>query len=117
MDFVLYLHIIVGALALVTGGVALSSEKGKSVHLKSGRIYVLAMTMVFVTGIAMASYTFNRFLFLIAFLSYYSVFCGVRVFLHLIMVIHTLIHITLHHFINIFIMKWLVVCTTVESDS
>lgn len=79
MDFVLYLHIIVGALALVTGGVALSSEKGKSVHLKSGRIYVLAMTMVFVTGIAMASYTFNRFLFLIAFLSYYSVFCGVRI--------------------------------------
>ena len=27
----------------------------------------------------MASYTFNRFLFLIAFLSYYSVFCGVRI--------------------------------------
>ena len=79
MDFVLYLHIIVGAIALVTGGVAIASEKGKSVHLKSGRIYVLAMTMVFVTGIAVASYKFNRFLFLIAFLSYYSVFCGVRI--------------------------------------
>ena len=79
MDFVLYLHIIVGAIALVTGGVSIASEKGKSVHLKSGRIYVLAMTMVFVTGIAVASYKFNRFLFLIAFLSYYSVFCGVRI--------------------------------------
>jgi uncharacterized membrane protein len=79
MDFVLYLHIIVGAIALVTGGVAIASEKGKSVHLISGRIYVLAMTMVFVTGIAVASYKFNRFLFLIAFLSYYSVFCGVRI--------------------------------------
>lgn len=79
MDFVLYLHITVGAIALVTGGVAIASEKGKSVHLKSGRIYVLAMTMVFVTGIAVASYKFNRFLFLIAFLSYYSVFCGVRI--------------------------------------
>ena len=79
MDFVLYLHITVGAIALVTGGVAIASEKGKSVHLKSGRIYVMAMTMVFITGIAVASYKFNRFLFLIAFLSYYSVFCGVRI--------------------------------------
>ena len=36
------------------------------------------MTIVFVTAIIIASYRFNRFLFLIAFLSYYSVFAGVR---------------------------------------
>lgn len=81
MDLVLYLHIIVGSVALVTGGVAITSEKGKTIHLKSGKIYFMAMTMVFMTGIAVASYKFNRFLFLIAFLSYYSVFCGVRILL------------------------------------
>lgn len=37
------------------------------------------MTGVFITGIAIAGYQLNRFLFLIAFLSYYSVFCGVRI--------------------------------------
>lgn len=79
MDYILYLHIIVGAISLVSGGIAITSEKGKYIHLKSGRIYFIAMTLVFITGIAVASYKFNRFLFLIAFLSYYSVFCGVRI--------------------------------------
>ena len=37
------------------------------------------MTGVFVTGIIVASFQFNRFLFLIAFLSYYTVFSGVRI--------------------------------------
>ncbi len=37
------------------------------------------MTLVFITGIMLASASFNRFLFLIAFLSYYSVFSGVRI--------------------------------------
>lgn len=43
-----------------------------------GKIYVLAMTGVFITGIWVAVERDNRFLFLIAFLSYYSVFAGVR---------------------------------------
>ena len=47
-------------------------------HRKAGRVYFWAMTLVFITGIIIAGYRFNRFLFLIAFLSYYSVFAGVR---------------------------------------
>lgn len=74
----LQIHIVVGSIALLTGAVAIFSQKGKQLHRKAGRIYFWAMTLVFMTGIIVAGYRFNRFLFLIAFLSYYSVFAGVR---------------------------------------
>lgn len=77
--YILWIHIAFGALSLVTGAIGLLSAKGKRLHRKAGTIYFLAMTMVFVTGIILASASFNRFLFLIAFLSYYSVFAGVRI--------------------------------------
>ena len=78
IQYVLYLHIIVGGISLLAGAVAILSAKGKSTHKSAGKVYFLAMTVVFITGIVVAGYQFNRFLFLIAFLSYYSVFCGVR---------------------------------------
>ena len=76
---ILYLHIFVGAISLITGLVAILSAKGKKKHRLSGKIYAYAMTGVFITGIIVASFQFNRFLFLIAFLSYYPVFSGVRI--------------------------------------
>jgi uncharacterized membrane protein HdeD (DUF308 family) len=79
IDYVLYLHIVVGSFSLVSGGIAIASKKGKPTHIKAGKIYFLTMTLVFITGVIVAGYKFNRFLFLIAFLSYYSVFCGVRI--------------------------------------
>ncbi len=75
---ILYLHIATGILALLSGAMAIFSKKGKTTHRKTGKLYVYAMTAVFITGLILAGYKFNRFLFLIAFLSYYSVFCGVR---------------------------------------
>ena len=77
-QFVLYVHIITGTLALFTGLVSIFSKKGSKRHTTFGRFYFWAMTFVFITGILVAGYKYNRFLFLIAFLSYYSVFCGVR---------------------------------------
>lgn len=74
----LLLHIGVGSISLVSGAAAILSPKGKQLHRGAGSIYFLAMTLVFITGIMVAGYRFNRFLFLIAFLSYYSVFAGVR---------------------------------------
>jgi uncharacterized membrane protein len=74
----LYLHILVGTIALLSGALAITSAKGKELHRQSGRIYFWAMTAVFITGILVAGFRYNRFLFLIAFLSYYSVFAGVR---------------------------------------
>ena len=76
---ILYVHICAGVIALLSGAVAISTTKGKGTHQKAGKIYAFAMLVVFVTGIGVASYQFNRFLFLIAFLSYYSVFAGVRI--------------------------------------
>jgi len=78
IQYVLYVHILVGSIALLTGAVAIFSKKGMHLHRTSGKLYFWAMTLVFVSGIIVAGYRFNRFLFLIAFLSYYSVFAGVR---------------------------------------
>ena len=78
-DYLLILHILAGFLALLAGAVALISTKGKFTHRKAGRVYFFAMTLVFVTALAIAGFRFNRFLFMIAFLSYYAVFAGIRV--------------------------------------
>lgn len=79
VQYILYLHIVVGGAALISGLMAIASKKGKQLHRKAGRIYFWAMTGVFITGIIVAGFRFNRFLFLISFLSYYSVFAGVRI--------------------------------------
>ncbi|WP_338767874.1 DUF2306 domain-containing protein [Bernardetia sp. ABR2-2B] len=76
--YTLSFHVLVGTIALITGAVAILSKKGKKWHNQSGKIYFWAMTLVFITGVIVAGFRFNRFLFLIAFLSYYSVFSGVR---------------------------------------
>lgn len=78
MTYVLILHAFVGGVALITGLISIVSKKGGQLHKKIGRVYFWAMTGVFVTGILIAGYQFDRFLFLIAFLSYYCVFSGVR---------------------------------------
>lgn len=79
IEILLPIHIVAGAIALGSGLLALLSAKGKKVHKSVGKIYVFAMTAVFISGTIIAGIQFNKFLFLIAFLSYYSVFCGVRI--------------------------------------
>lgn len=76
--YTLSFHVLARTIALISGAVAILSKKGKKWHNQSGKIYFWAMTLVFITGIIVAGYRFNRFLFLIAFLSYYSVFSGLR---------------------------------------
>lgn len=78
VQYILYTHILVGIIALLSGAMAIFSKKGMKLHRTAGKIYFWAMTCVFITGIIVAGYRYNRFLFLIAFLSYYSVFSGVR---------------------------------------
>lgn len=75
---ILFVHIVFGSSALITGAIALSTQKGGRWHRLSGQLYFLSMTVVFLTALIVAIFKFNRFLFLIAFLSYYSVFSGVR---------------------------------------
>lgn len=77
-SLLMLLHIVSGFTALVTGAVSLTARKGKTIHKMSGRAYFWSMTLIFITGLIIAEARDNRFLFLIAFLSYYSVFAGVR---------------------------------------
>jgi uncharacterized membrane protein len=75
---ILIIHVVSGFTALLSGLISLLSAKGGNAHRVLGKIYTTAMTGVFITGIWVAVTRENRFLFLIAFLSYYSVFAGVR---------------------------------------
>lgn len=75
----LIIHIVAGMLALVAGAFAIGSKKGRSLHRKSGQVYFLTMTIIFLSGLILAGFRENRFLFMLSFLSYYTVFAGVRV--------------------------------------
>jgi uncharacterized membrane protein YhhN len=74
------IHITAGSLALLLGVVALSSKKGKQVHTKSGRWFLLFLLFVIVTGL-LGVFVFGRntFLLVITLLSGYYGFSGYRV--------------------------------------
>ncbi|PHR46368.1 MAG: hypothetical protein COA32_10970 [Fluviicola sp.] len=79
VDYFLFIHILAGILSLIFGFLAIISLKGGKMHKRMGRVYALSMMMVFLSGTLIAGIKSNTFLFLIAFLSFYSVFCGVRI--------------------------------------
>ena len=78
MEFLLPIHILVGTIALLGAALAVSSEKGKKLHVLSGRTYFWCMVAIFLTAIPMSIITSNIFLFLIAIFSFYLAFAGMR---------------------------------------
>ena len=74
----LTIHIAAGSIALLAAPVALITAKGGTNHIKVGRVYALAMTVVFITSIPLALLGASIFLFFIAFFSFYMVFAGWR---------------------------------------
>ncbi len=74
----LTIHIAAGSTALLAAPVALVTAKGGPNHVKVGRVYALAMTVVFVTAVPLALLGANVFLFFIALFSFYMVFAGWR---------------------------------------
>ena len=74
----LIIHISSGSTALLAAPVALVTAKGGPNHIKVGRVYALAMTVVFITAIPLALLGASIFLFFIAFFSFYMVFAGWR---------------------------------------
>jgi len=79
LKYIAIVHVIAGVISLVTGSFALGLLKGGKNHSKVGRVYSKAMLVVFVTAIILSTVKFIPFLFMIAFLSYYAVFAGVRI--------------------------------------
>ena len=78
MQILLPIHILAGTIALLSAIVAVLSEKGKKLHVLSGRTYFWSMVGIFLTATAMSIITSNIFLFLIGFFSFYMAFAGIR---------------------------------------
>ncbi|QSE96675.1 DUF2306 domain-containing protein [Fulvivirga lutea] len=72
-------HVAAGIISLVTGLIAMTTQKGGKLHRKSGKVYFYAMTYVFISAVFLSSIKFIPFLFMISFLSYYGCFAGVRI--------------------------------------
>ncbi len=78
MGILLPIHILAGTIALLSAALAASSEKGKRIHILSGRTYFWSMVGIFLTAIPMSIINSNIFLFLIAIFSFYLAFAGMR---------------------------------------
>ena len=78
LQILLSIHILAGIFALLSSALAVFSEKGKRIHVLSGRIYFWSMLVIFLTAIPMSIITSNIFLFLIAIFSFYQSFAGMR---------------------------------------
>ena len=76
--FLLAIHIGAGSVALLAAGVALFTAKGRTNHVRAGRVYAIAMTVVFLTALPLALLGASIFLLFIAFFSFYLVFAGWR---------------------------------------
>lgn len=74
----LTVHIAAGSVALLTAALAVFTPKGRKWHILSGRVYAVAMSLVFLTAVPLALLGADVFLLLIAFFSFYLVFAGWR---------------------------------------
>jgi len=77
-QILLSIHILAGIIALISATTSISSEKGKRIHVLSGRTYFRCMVAIFLTAIPMSIINSNIFLFLIAIFSFYLAFAGMR---------------------------------------
>ena len=78
MQILLSIHILAGITSLLCAALAVSSTKGKKLHVLSGRTYFWGMVTIFLTAIPMSVISNNIFLFLIAVFSFYLAFAGMR---------------------------------------
>ena len=74
----LAIHIAAGSVALLAAAGALFTRKGGKRHVLAGRVYAIAMTLVFLTAVPLALMGADIFLLLIAVFSFYLVFAGWR---------------------------------------
>ena len=74
----LVIHISAGSVSLLAAAIALVTAKGRTNHVRSGRVYAIGMTVVFLTAVPLALLGANISLLLIAFFSFYLVFAGWR---------------------------------------
>lgn len=79
-QWVTYIHIAVGLIALLSGAISIIAPKKRGgSHVLAGKVFFWSMSLIFLTGIVLASVRINHFLFFIAFFSYYAVLSGLRI--------------------------------------
>lgn len=79
MNVLLVIHVTAGAVSLTSSPIAIFTPKANQLHRIAGKVFFAAMTVVFVTAIVLSTVKSIPFLFMLSFLSYYSVFAGVRI--------------------------------------
>lgn len=72
------LHVSAGAIALLTGLLAIVTRKGKKAHNLVGMTYFGAMTAIFITAIPIAIPKTNIFLLAVSVFSFYLAYTGFR---------------------------------------
>ena len=78
--FLIYTHVFCGATVLLLGLVQMFGKKGGKSHILLGKVYVGAMWWICLSAVCIISfYRFSAFLMVIAVLTFYSSFTGVRV--------------------------------------
>lgn len=100
MDWIekaMLLHVVAGALSLVTGLLVFVLKKGTSFHVKIGRVYFWCMTVVFITSVYVSVMKNNLFLLLIGFFSFYLVFSGIEY-----SKVRSITKTTLKHYLQVF---------------
>ena len=77
---IIYLHAITGGIALISGGVALASRKGKTVHRSGGRVFFCTMLISALTSLIIAILPGHKspFLFCVGIFSVYFLIAGYR---------------------------------------
>ncbi|MFM7431560.1 MAG: hypothetical protein ACKO1F_16910 [Flammeovirgaceae bacterium] len=78
LSLMLFMHIAGGTVALVSGLVAMLTEKGGKAHRLAGKIYFGGMTAVFVGAVIVAIGHRKDFLLMVGFFSYYLTVRGYR---------------------------------------
>jgi cell shape-determining protein MreD len=75
----IYTHVIAGSFALILGVISFFSKKGKKLHTNSGKLFLLGLIIVIITGlIGVFVFKRNSFLLIITVLSGYYGFSGYR---------------------------------------
>ncbi len=74
------IHVAAGSLALLVGLIAIIANKGRKLHRLTGRLFLILMSIVIITGlIGVFVFGRNTFLLVITVLSGYLAFSGYRV--------------------------------------
>ena len=75
---ILVIHITAGAIALLSGLFAIIFRNNVKKHKPVGKIYFLAMTVIFFSAVFMSLYKSNIFLFCVSLFTYYACLTAYR---------------------------------------